>query len=154
MDEFHPMIYLIQIMKSFINGHIHPCRWIKSHYVLSSKLKLQAQALCSFTSHPFRFTIKSIDFGNIHEAKLQDGFTRKNTKGCRSTSVSQHKAMGSNHCKFTTSLSICYCLLWDENRLKCYTFRQKFQSIKIQFEQISILHERYLESHEPCMKRC
>jgi len=61
MDEFHPMIYLIQLineihpckmifthMKSFIYGHIHPCMWIK--IILS--FKLQTQALGSSTSHP------------------------------------------------------------------------------------------------------
>ncbi len=35
-------------MKSFIYGHIHPCRWIK----ITSCFKLQAHALGSCTSHP------------------------------------------------------------------------------------------------------
>ncbi len=34
-------------MKSFIYGHIHPCMWIK----ITLSFKLEAQALCSCTSH-------------------------------------------------------------------------------------------------------
>ncbi len=34
-------------MKSFIYGHIHPCRCMK----ITLNFKFQAQVLCSYTSH-------------------------------------------------------------------------------------------------------
>jgi len=48
MDEFHPMIYLIEIINKIHPYEIiHPCRWIK----ITLNFKFQAQASCSCRNH-------------------------------------------------------------------------------------------------------
>jgi hypothetical protein len=47
MDEFHPCKMSFIHMKSFIYGHIHPCRRIK----ITLNLKFQVQASHSCTNH-------------------------------------------------------------------------------------------------------
>jgi hypothetical protein len=49
-------------MKSFIYGHIHPCRWTK----ITLSFKLQAQTLHSCTSHTLAKIVECVEYSQQH----------------------------------------------------------------------------------------